>query len=369
MHRLLVASKYASLSKTEYQRFIECSDITSIETYQQQMSLISAWLRQNERVFIFELGCASVRCGVSLKNMSLSIPKLAVQSDNGTQLLHWNALLRGHYFLEDNAQLAPALVLQADGSYRVSLNELLKALFLKANRCYFTNDYMTVLVWSATLINCMIPLAFAARFVIQHGSPSFWYYCYHISSTIVVFSFSFVIYELLFVAVFDAARLLYIFLDLADFIRLNNLLLPIKFPSRLGKDYSKIESDRALRHRSDIFDAVNVKVGSSMGVHANDVADMRESDSNADRSSSWTVNEDFLMNSIHNTSFSGQYQELADDVAFVPKLALADHQNILGWTFARLAVQNFGKRFRFRLDIYTGNEYCFTDSLLLSQML
>jgi hypothetical protein len=371
MNRLLIATKYASLSKTEYQRFIE-SDVVTGLTYQEQMSLVSAWSKHNQQVFMFELGCASVRCGVAFKNMSFSIPKLAVKSDK-RHLYQWNALMRGHTFLEDSSQLVHSLKLQADESYLVSLNEILQSLFLKASRSHFSNDYKKHVALSAASISCAIPLIYALKFLSLHGSASFWYYCYHASATIVLFCFSFSVYEILCVAIFDVARLLKVLRDLSGFIRLNDLLFPVSFPSRKVKDYSDIEASLALYRRSAILGAVaateetitattdnNIddeapsasEVGGRDSNLAASAAKMKVSESSAAaRDSSCSV----CMDQFIEESSNGKYCEWTDDVAIIPKVSLHDHQNVQTWTFARLAVQNLGNRFRFRLDIYTGS--------------
>jgi hypothetical protein len=51
-------------------------------------------------------------------------------------------------------------------------------------------------------------------------------------------------------------------------------------------------------------------------------------------------------------------------LAMIPRLDLSYAENATAWIYARLTIQNFGSRFRFRTDIYLGK--CLTVFILLS---
>lgn len=42
------------------------------------------------------------------------------------------------------------------------------------------------------------------------------------------------------------------------------------------------------------------------------------------------------------------------DVAMIPRVNLLQSENSTAWIYARLTIQNFGERFRFRTDSYIG---------------
>ncbi len=116
-HKLIVALKYASLSDTEYLRFMTCKDYKITQIYQSQMQLIAAWLNREENVLEFELGAAAARVGAKINEIAIIVqgsacngPVLCVfnyffstivcvldpnQSESSqSQFRNWNAFLR-----------------------------------------------------------------------------------------------------------------------------------------------------------------------------------------------------------------------------------------------------------------------------------
>ncbi len=49
-------------------------------------------------------------------------------------------------------------------------------------------------------------------------------------------------------------------------------------------------------------------------------------------------------------------EQIAADCKYsiTPRLSFHHPQNVIAWTYVRLIIQNFGERFRFRLDSYVG---------------
>lgn len=63
LHKVVVATKYACLSPTEYIRFQTASKRYG-QRYRKQMELVSGWLNRNPIVLDFEMGAAIVRIGL-----------------------------------------------------------------------------------------------------------------------------------------------------------------------------------------------------------------------------------------------------------------------------------------------------------------
>lgn len=64
LHKIVVATKYACLSKSEYERF-QSSKRPHAQRYRKQMELVSGWLRRDPLVLDFEIGAAFARQGLS----------------------------------------------------------------------------------------------------------------------------------------------------------------------------------------------------------------------------------------------------------------------------------------------------------------
>ena len=43
-----------------------------------------------------------------------------------------------------------------------------------------------------------------------------------------------------------------------------------------------------------------------------------------------------------------------NDEAAIPRISTAYESNIVAWTYTRILLQNFGDRFRFRLNMFVG---------------
>ena len=50
----------------------------------------------------------------------------------------------------------------------------------------------------------------------------------------------------------------------------------------------------------------------------------------------------------------GERQAKDNSLAIIPRLSFHDVRNITSWTYARLILQNFGERYRIRMDLYIG---------------
>ncbi len=56
---------------------------------------------------------------------------------------------------------------------------------------------------------------------------------------------------------------------------------------------------------------------------------------------------------LQSSVIGERFAEHEDDAAF-PRISFDHSENVVAWTYSRLVVQNFGERFRFRIDMYVG---------------
>ena len=94
-HRLTIAIKYATLSETEYQRFVQCKDYDLCKVYQRQIQLLTGWMDRLETVLDFELGVAAARVGARINEIHLVIGNPDVCASERNQYHYWNAFLKG----------------------------------------------------------------------------------------------------------------------------------------------------------------------------------------------------------------------------------------------------------------------------------
>ncbi len=72
-HRVTIAIKYASLSATEYCRFMNCTNRHQSQIYQLQMQLFTGWMLLDDNVLYYELSAASARIGANIAHFHLII--------------------------------------------------------------------------------------------------------------------------------------------------------------------------------------------------------------------------------------------------------------------------------------------------------
>mmetsp|Transcript_22693 Transcript_22693/g.50904 ORF Transcript_22693/g.50904 Transcript_22693/m.50904 type:complete len:408 (+) Transcript_22693:193-1416(+) len=125
-HKAQVAVKYASLSPTEWARFMSAPRHLST-IYMYQMQLFSSWFSMDEIVMQFEIGASSSRLGARVQKMHLIVADPQTP-DTISQFRLWNALLRGQRYVDAGAGTAMELVRRADGHYQLTVTDLCAAL-------------------------------------------------------------------------------------------------------------------------------------------------------------------------------------------------------------------------------------------------
>eukprot|EP01033_Poteriospumella_lacustris_P007799 gene7799-5610_t len=411
-HKLVVALKYASLSTSEYTRFMSCEDSSITDIYRDQMQLIAAWLNRDEAVLEFEIGAAAIRVGSKLSDIFFSLPNPQKSTSSRSQHSYWHAFLRGREFVDFSIADTDGLEKTADGRYRVSVFNVITALA-------------------------------------SHDDVNYvWVMVFYTSSTFINMTCGPVVYNVLYVSIFDVLRQLQMVDELTAMIRISDLTLqpedngpdfelatisermtmsttggnstapssaeaslslspssPLRSPT-VSRDstmsfsiarpsIAQIRGDRNmeaiykinrtqsvagtarpstayLRDLSSMHHLHRRSVGrsTSSAMHCPLSGTPQERDSRvsdverastasaamlrASTASFCSTTMDPTSGALHRYTEIGE--RLAEDGgrAEIPRVSFDDVDNVLAWTFARLALQNFGDRFRFRIDIYVG---------------
>lgn len=117
VHRVTVAFKYASMSPTEYERFMSCKDPDLISSYISQLQLLSGWLTMDNLVLTFELSSASARLGAKINEIYFRIGSNLQDPMILSHFRHWNAFLRGHERIDTDSKPAREIKKLPNGNY------------------------------------------------------------------------------------------------------------------------------------------------------------------------------------------------------------------------------------------------------------
>jgi hypothetical protein len=127
VHRLVVAIKYASLSPSEYARYMSVP-VTLHEHYSKQLELLQSWDEiRNDKLVHFELQCAAARIGLELQQLFFTIENPEKDAMALYMFLQWQALLLNRSTIRGltsspHPDIAEALKRSSNGDYRVNLD-------------------------------------------------------------------------------------------------------------------------------------------------------------------------------------------------------------------------------------------------------
>ena len=94
LHRFQIAVKYASLSHTEYKKFMTTT-YDKAKQYRDQLMLQRGWFDRNPISLEFEMAGAAMRCGIDVVNLNFTISNPARHEDALSQYRNWKGLLLG----------------------------------------------------------------------------------------------------------------------------------------------------------------------------------------------------------------------------------------------------------------------------------
>jgi len=347
-HKITIAVKYACLSPTELDRFFSEKNDSVTFLYQVQMQLLTGWYYQREDVINFELGAAAVRLGAKINQMYFMVPDPTLSKVTMNQFKSWNTLLSwdssssygenttatssplnddNHFDCETNPnssnsrlECAPQLRRQEDGSYLISVYDFTLAIIKLAGSSRFSllsNNTLMYIVQTISMLIISVPyfqMAYAGR-ALSSYSP--WFFVFLLFSGAIVGTYGPIFFSIFFVVIFDVKRQQTINKILRNIIRLTDL-----DPECRDMLLTENMNCKALAKE-------NVRAVLSMCEGLEQKIVIVEAGTKDD-----------------GTSSDARYDHL-------PRLCFSSSQNILSWMHARCIVQNFGLRFRKRIDIYT----------------
>lgn len=183
--------------------------------YQAQLQLIAAWLNREERVLEFELGSAAARVGAKIQDINMVVANPASSASAQNQFYHWNAFVRGRSVLDFNLKPGKEFRLLPNGNYVISVYDFVLAIIRKSDRANFGQAAAQYVIYGFSLLNFLIPII---KLLIDNMSSrrSKWLYLFMFTSSIINLSFGFIVYNLLYVAIFGTSlcfcsvRLMYV---------------------------------------------------------------------------------------------------------------------------------------------------------------
>lgn len=415
-HRFTVAIKYATLSDTEYQRFIECDEEDILTLYQTQMQLITGWLNRDEAVLEFELGAAAARVGATISDINFTIPPPIAGSSESNQFQYWSTFMKGDEFVDTDSAPAKELKPLPNGDYAISVFDLCLVLIRRADNVYEHNDMLRVIIlYTYTVINVLVPfMLIIANSDTIHVDG--WLVVFLICSSIINYQFGLVVYNLLYVSVFDVMRQLRMIMDLNELIRTSDVVLNSKIKTNSEEAEISIEKDKknvsqtrrgsimSISKQAKLSHLAKNTSGPSHVDHKEQAHARRRSSTENVRARKFSFTgasaSTGARNSIethygeryHNAavrrgsasenhapsrsgsgrlrtmSFAAVGEKRADhkSVSIVPRIPMGhDPQNIIAWVHARLVLQHFGRRFRLRIDVYLGGSIGLTLVLMV----
>jgi hypothetical protein len=159
----------------------------------------------------------------------------------------------------------------------------------------------------------------------------------------------------------DTLRQLSIFRDLSKLIRVTDLGLGSDYDSEpllsaSGKQNDKLEMATAKQNIRSIL-ALNRTSSRKKNEHHDKLYQKKGNSIIMDENmiDESTLNVENVFKAVDD-GFTSAGERLAKNNSFseIPRLDLDYIENIISWTYARLIFQNFGDRYRFRIDIYVG---------------
>ena len=434
VHRTMVALKYATLSPTEYNRLMQCTDKTVLDSYMSQLQLLTGWGPLDDNVLYFELCAASSRIGVKINSLTLRIPKSvdegrkedrikaasicseSVQNNgnkNSTipiayQFEYWNAFMRGNERVDVDTPPAREFVLLSNGDYGITVFDLCLSIIRGANQVDNWKGWCNMCVKVViTLLTAILVFPLVLNF---NAYDNIWIVMvYIIQAIIILYAYASVCFSFLYIAVLDVSRYkgmmetLHSLIRLTDIMMHNHITVGNQIVTDQNAELARDRQDTILsiakvlkaRHIAETKVQYPEAKEKSDGFYDRDGEDseLPESifrqriDSLSDNTASiGSVREgsgsSLWIDSIATTTplhqqrsdnlFVGGSELFTDpnedtrfgetipehlSLAIIPRLDFSYPENVTAWLYARLAIQNFGVRFRYRSDIYVGKYF------------
>jgi hypothetical protein len=380
-HRLVIAMKYGSLSRTEYKRFQDCQEQSMLDNYNSQMQLGTAWLAFHPSVLHFELAASSAKIGARINDIDIYIHNPAASKSALNSLRTWNAYLRGQEVIDYDSVPCKQLRRMPDGSYRLSVYDLCEGLLMASavdnnEQRVFTSK--AILVFN--MLNLLIPIIVLACSV--NSNISVFNACmmalFCIGSSILNFVYARTFYVLLYIAIIDANRQCKMVCQLNCMIRLTDVMLHANLTSLetskvtiaemrgVEQRVAEIVSIKGSQdHRQGIYGNVHENPDDGMFDQfypfeqcsiTNDASQQAEAARGGGEVEVGVGGEEVINGLRKNckdiNAVLGEHIYRDNETYLLPRVCFDVPGNVVGWTHARLTIQYFGERFRFRLELY-----------------
>jgi len=407
-HRFMVACKYATLTRSEYERFSCSEDFMRALLYLNQTQLFSGWLHLDTQVMQYELGAASVRIGSRIDELSITIDNPTNGPAELSRFQLWNAFFRGHKVIDASSGAADEMKQAESGDYYVHLVDFCATIL----RHTMKGKYKRTL-WSVRLTNTfgciMILIPFVSIiYQVNIASENHSLAANHIIPLVVFiltssqlnWQFSRIFFTLLGIAIEDVVRQYIVMRTLLAFIRVNDFILSEK--GLATGSLAGVESEEDIQNRVQqvmmIGQSTNIQLQQDKQSELNTVTEqeirrrvssyaptrnitqgdfqehdieVKENGTKKSVLSPLQLKPEVELNTIHNkrveengkdtngkakkkqTRSSVMHEMFVkdNDHTILPRINFNRHENVLAWANARLMFQSFGERFRYRLDI------------------
>jgi hypothetical protein len=405
VHRIIIALKYASLSVTEYDRFMKCKDPATIKQFNSQIHLDTGWVGLDLNVLFFEIGAASARIGIKVNEVFLYICNTNASTvTRESNFRFWNAFLRGHDTIDWDAKPAPEIQHLPTGRVGVSVFNIVMALILRAagrdaHIPSYINVFLFIIVWGIVAIS-FIPFVIFWGEIDQPIAAVF----FQVTSTIINVQFGYVFFSILYIAIIDVKRqlrmvqMLHCMIRSTDLMMESNLsLLPLSEDSAHrcrevvdarvnailsitdNHEWKYLEPTEAIamsfpatteeENQEEVGNNNNSKKCffspdqradiNNYNVSQEEMKDIADNDENNNNNNNNnqvnSYNEfDLQEQEDRDSEVLGENIARASSYAVTPRVSFNYPENVIAWLYTRLTIQHFGDRFRFRIDAYVG---------------
>lgn len=358
VHRLMVALKYASLSQTEFRRFMLCTDSTVSGKFLAQMNLLGDWRQRDARLVEFELGSACIRVAARINEMTLSLPPCDPQSWDMRNLQHWNAFLSGTD-VDITTPLCDQLHVAPDQSVHVSVLDCCRAIILNSDLPKSAQSFTVYCIFIYAFTNALLPVILVADG--NNVESPILVYTFLLSTVVVNAFFGVVVFLLLALAIWDSGRLVNMFRSIHAMIRLTDVMVEPEV-SAFTSYGSSSEDDRS-RNQAAIQSLINQQainpIYSQQDLTLQDNV-LLQGNTNTTSTSLGIAPSSYLSDPATSgirparslTAGLSTKTVNGSEYSQMPTIDLCFKRNVSSWTYARLTIQNFGDRFRLRTDLY-----------------
>jgi hypothetical protein len=341
---------------------MQCRDNKLTDDYLSQLELFSGWVLLDDLVIAFELGAASARVGVKINEIFFRIPRHHEhdqQQDNNTiaasnkvplnsPLRQWNAFLRGHdrIITCDETEFQPPREMRPlaefEGDYGISVFDVCACIVRQSN---VSNSKTSTAMGAAIYFTVILMIVILYIPLIKHHSalkstPAI--AAFLATATVLIWDYGKTFFFFIYIAALDVKRFLQMTRTLHAMIRMTDLVMH----GNLNKRYKRDKGSKATA--AEEYDCS----GASSVVSASDaleeiaearmevILDICCSDSPVQPSERGAV--------------LGVKMNPNLNLAMTPRADLSLNENAVAWSYARATIQNFGDRFRCRIDSYLG---------------